>query len=135
MAPGKNVGQWLLRFFCFFVIFSASILAELGHDFMMFDRFSSAFGYISAPRWDDLVVGVCAFISVLLTSLVTLIVSGKSEASRWLVQIVVYLVLFAAIYTALPEQYVSFILIAGGALVLTSLLVFVAAKQPNKQCK
>lgn len=135
MAPGKKVGQWLLRFFCFFVIFSASILAELGHDFMMFDRFSSAYGYISASRWDDLVIGVCAFISVLLTSLVTLIVSGRSEASRWLVQIVVYLVLFAAIYTVLPEQYVSFLPIAGGALVLTSLLVFVAAKQPNKQCK
>lgn len=135
MTPEEKVGLWWLRFLCFFVIFFGALFIEIANDFMLLERFSSVFGYISEARWDDLVIGGCTFFSVLFTCLATLIVSGKSEAGCWLLQISVYLVLFTGIYAGLPEHYVSFVPLAGGALALTSLLIWVGTKRPNKQYK
>lgn len=132
MNPAEKIGLWCLRWLCFIAIFFGCLLSESENESLWYERFTLNFGYIPANRWDDLVVAMCAVISVLITSMIVRLVSGKSEAVHWLAQICVFFIFFTGLFTALPERFVSFITIAGAALILTSLLIFVVAKRKGR---
>lgn len=92
MTPAEKVSLWCLSWLCFIALFFGCLLCESENESLWYERFTLNFGYIPANRWDDLVVAVCAVISVLITSLIVRLVSGKSEAVHWLAQICVFLI-------------------------------------------
>lgn len=128
MSPGEKVGLWLLKFFGFAAIFSGCLLAEFDKEFLLHDGYEAHFGLISENSWNDLMVGASALFSALVICLITGILSGMKTAWYWMLQIILYLVLFAAIYALLPVQYLSFLPMAGGALILTTLIILLEAK-------
>lgn len=131
MTPAEKMGMWWLRFLGFFIVFAGCLLIDFDNDFLLRETVTACLGNISENRWDDFVVGGSSLVSALVIFLIVWVVSGKNEATHWLGQICVFLVVFAGIYAALPEQLVSFFLIMCGAFALTSLLVFMLAKRKD----
>lgn len=130
MTPGEKVGLWALRFFCFFCIFLGCLVLEFTSG--IHQKFTEQFGFISEERWNDYVVTTAAIISIVITFLLTLLISGKSEAIRWAMQICCFLVLFTGFPYLIPEQWESFEIVFGFSFAVTSSLIFIAAKR-NKQ--